>query len=342
MAFDRLKLAALATVCWANSCADLPEIERLVCGNSLVEPEVGEACDTFATGTGDDGLPTRCGKPGTDGACLFIHDDEHDCPPGYGAGIDGICRRPLGTFGAEKSRIEASGTILRVADFDGDGVDDLMTTTPLASVARVQLFSAGGGLRESRAIPTSETYFTPAIGELSGEAGPGQAADVVIANTRGLAVYQGSASGFRTKAYAETYFPEAATPLAVPALALLTSLDDATGPVAFTNVTGFLTNDAGDVEMRLLDSSLPVGRIPNATLEGLVGFTKTNLLPTPGFLLFPYDDFAFAVRSETGPDKVVFVNPHVDPTFRTTITACSSRPKRRPDRSSSPDRSPGS
>ncbi|MEZ4365089.1 MAG: VCBS repeat-containing protein [Kofleriaceae bacterium] len=96
-------------------CAALPEIEAGVCGNGVVEPALGEACD------GDAG----CGEPATANACRRVCDDDGaGCPDGWGCGLDRLCREPTGTF-ASRGTTSMPTTGLEALDLDGDGRADL-------------------------------------------------------------------------------------------------------------------------------------------------------------------------------------------------------------------------
>lgn len=119
-----LGLAATALL----ACAELPPIAVGSCGNALVEPELGEVCDTFAAGEG-----TACRAAGVVGACQFDCSVSASgaapvCPDGWGCGADGICRAPSGQF-VPGPDLEVAASTLATDDFDGDGRADLVATT---------------------------------------------------------------------------------------------------------------------------------------------------------------------------------------------------------------------
>ncbi len=297
-----------------SSCAELPDIERSVCGNSIVEPENGEACDTFAAGTGSRGLPTSCGEAGSESACVFVHDDTHDCPVGLGAGRDGVCRRPLGSFDAEIARLGPSGEMLRVADFDGDNVDDIFVMNPLAAEARVLLLSPGAVVRDTLLVSTTATTFPPALAELGGPSGLGAATDLLVPNPKGLGVYLGSAQGFQPKAYASVSLPVGARVQPVPALARYDEYGDVIG-VLFTDLVATLVDDGpSTVVLQLVDpDETPLARLPGFSVEDITGIARIDIQPASFFA--SYDDIVVGARLP-GADAVVFVKPQAKDALR--------------------------
>lgn len=102
------------------ACATLPEVRSGTCGNGAVEP--GEDCDTFVPS----GM--RCRPASEVAACRYAcasGTSAPSCPAGWGCGSDGVCRRPAGTFRVA-SRVEQSADRIELADFDGDGVLDVL------------------------------------------------------------------------------------------------------------------------------------------------------------------------------------------------------------------------
>jgi hypothetical protein len=297
-----------------SSCAELPDIERSVCGNSIVEPENGEACDTFAAGTGSRGLPTSCGGAGSESACLYVHDDTHDCPVGFGAGRDGVCRRPLGSFDAEIARLAPSGEMLRVADFDGDKVDDIFVMSPLAAEARVLLLSPGAVVRDTLLVSTTATTLPPALAELGGPSGLGAATDLLVPNPKGLGVYLGSAQGFQPKAYASVSLPVGARVQPVPALARYDDYGGVVG-VLFTDLVATLVDDGpSTVELQLVDpDETPLARLPGFSVEDITGIARIDIQPASFFA--SYDDIVVGARLP-GADAVVFVKPQAKDALR--------------------------
>jgi hypothetical protein len=154
--------SALLVALFGPSCAELPDLEAGVCGNAIVEPE-REDCDGFATEPGShcrpasepDGCRFDC-LQGADGAA-------HVCPHGWGCGTDGICRRGAAHFARLGERIEEDALELGVADFDADGRDDVLVSSP--SEQRIHYFDAGGTL--AKTVTMASTPTRPAIGALT-------------------------------------------------------------------------------------------------------------------------------------------------------------------------------
>lgn len=143
---------------FAASCGSvLPDITPGYCGNRVIEPLQGEDCDDELTG--------KCGAPGSYAPCRYICDEPSDCDPGYGCGLDGICRQSGGlsefpfSIGATGARQLLSG------DFDGDGRDEIVTAD--GNVATVHFLTTEGFIASSQSFPY--TGVTPAIGDVNGD-----------------------------------------------------------------------------------------------------------------------------------------------------------------------------
>ncbi len=109
------------------SCKDLVVIDRSVCGNAIVDEDVGEDCDAFVSEPG-----TACGAPTDVNACRFICTSNDPagphCPTGWGCGADSVCRAPSGEF-ADGAEVDLSDVDhLATGDIDGDGHQDLIAT----------------------------------------------------------------------------------------------------------------------------------------------------------------------------------------------------------------------
>ncbi len=249
------------------ACEDLPDIPRGVCGNALSEPDVGERCDTFA------GQGFACGQPGTPFACQFVHDDVHTCPPGYGAGQDGLCREAAGEFPTRIAFLDAHGTQLHVGDFDADGRADLLSTDQLSAEARVTYL--GESAREvGRTTVSFAQQTAPLVGaELSG----GEGRDIVIPSLAGIQVLRGRVGQrLDAKAYASIDLPPAALPVPVPATAIDDFPVEFGTPYGVTLQGGLLQVDA-DVALMLADN--PVALIAEASLEDIVGVVRLDVDP---------------------------------------------------------------
>jgi len=115
-------LVLLVSLALNTDCANLPPIDAGVCGNGVIDP--GEDCDTFPTAPG-----TTCRPPTAPvGACRLDCSTGGDkaCPPGWGCGVDAICREPTGTFKRQSGVVAAEAWRVMTGDFDGDGTSDVV------------------------------------------------------------------------------------------------------------------------------------------------------------------------------------------------------------------------
>jgi hypothetical protein len=147
-----------------GACEPLPALDEHLCGNAVIAPAQGEACDTFAP----EGL--TCGGPGQVGACRYLCDvKDPKCPPGQRCGTDGICREHSGIF--EEPVLRGSGVDeLAIADLDADGRLDLMATTD----REVQLLFGAGSTEEQADLRQAlDPLFLPVTVARSDETDPG-------------------------------------------------------------------------------------------------------------------------------------------------------------------------
>lgn len=146
---------------WLLGCTSLPTIESGVCGNAVLEPDLGEACDTFVEDRGQ-----ICRPPGDVGECQYdcrLGSDGHrpHCPDHHGCGADGICRRD--TRGYQEPRLLSSDATswLASADFDGDSRVDLVSSELLDQTLEarfhVHYFGADSRSLETRTFPRVST-----------------------------------------------------------------------------------------------------------------------------------------------------------------------------------------
>lgn len=170
----------------AVTCAEVEEIELGVCGNGVLEPDLGEDCDS-SVGEAN----TVCGAARSDAECRYtcLADEDGEptpCPTGWGCGRDGICRAHSGTASVEPFAAEP-GLILDVADFDGDGIDDVSWL----HVSRLAVSYPSGARLETVEIPL-EPANAPSIADINGDG----RADWIIPSESGLWALRGTDSRF--------------------------------------------------------------------------------------------------------------------------------------------------
>ncbi|MFO0571340.1 MAG: VCBS repeat-containing protein [Polyangiaceae bacterium] len=171
-------------------CSTLEDISAGVCGNGIVEGD--EDCD----GEGS------CGKPGSTSECRFVCDTTADCRKGSYCGLDGVCREPEGSFSVpESGLVTDQQTRVQVGDFDGNGIDDLVSVEESGRFA-VRYFESGG-VADTRFVQSG--VFPPSIGRLTGDANgkPDATDDIVHTGGLALGVLEASTSrDLQAKAYA--------------------------------------------------------------------------------------------------------------------------------------------
>ncbi|MEI7893640.1 MAG: VCBS repeat-containing protein [Myxococcales bacterium] len=146
-----------------------------VCGNGVIE--TGEDCDAFPISG------TRCRGPNENNPCRLdctTSTTQASCPSGWGCGLDGLCRQPLGTF-TPGEPTAASSWRLGAGDFDGDGHYDLIVRErPDAeghSGVRAEFYDIDGVIEQT--VFVSIPLRAPAIRDVDGDG----RADIVAAYT---------------------------------------------------------------------------------------------------------------------------------------------------------------
>ncbi len=173
----RLLVWVLAVGCLA--CAELPDVPAGVCGNGVVED--GEDCDS---------LDASCGAPESDAACRQLCATDDECGSGAArCGFDGVCRSASGGFDLVNEIGTPGAQYADAADFDGDGVSDVMTFG--SQQVRALFLEESGGLISESTLPAMA--LAPAIGDLTTdpEGQPDGLGDIVDLTTRGVSVFRG-------------------------------------------------------------------------------------------------------------------------------------------------------
>lgn len=166
-----------------GGCESLPEVQINQCGNYVIEPDNFEDCD------GDVSDSRLCGLKSTPGACRWLCDYPSGvikCPPEWGCGLDGICRKSTGLSDAPIS-IAGAGTVrLFRGDFDGDGRDDI-ASSGLNSID-VFFLTTEGFVERSVALPNGKGL--PSVGDVNDDG----KSDIAIAYERSVGVLLGQES----------------------------------------------------------------------------------------------------------------------------------------------------
>lgn len=172
------------------ACAELPELAPGACGNGVVEPEVGEQCDL-----GEDpalGEGTRCADP-SDAvrACRYVCSRTDStaarCPTGWGCSDDGVCHFASGTFEeTEDSPLDLLPyTKLDLADVDGDGRDDVVTSANTG--VSVRFAKRDGVFSTSTEYDVQNVAGATAFGDLDADGNT----DVLVSSLFGPIVLRG-------------------------------------------------------------------------------------------------------------------------------------------------------
>lgn len=279
----RSKLWLAVVVSSLCACQDLPDIEAGRCGNEVEEP--GEDCDTYVP------EGQACGSASSAAACKFVWDEDSDCPPGYGWGLDGVCRRPSRVWDRSVSiSIPGGGVRALVGDLDGDLLDELIVGGSSIGRYRVSFLAQGGALRAQSEVPLASIFSLaaePALGSVSGRAldpsvpsvrretqGFDTSADLLVPSSGGLSVLRGrEGASLLPKAYASYPVPPS-KPIALPSH-VVPYVDEAQG----LDIDGVVFERGDDREGYALEihrrdfgaaQSVALASIEGARLEHLV------------------------------------------------------------------------
>jgi len=182
-------ILGLWTLLALSACESLPNLPDEVCGNGVIE--VGEDCDKAAV------AGFAC-----DESCRVPCRDDLSCPPGWGCGVDDLCRQPAGELEAIGAPSGLTAETLIPADFDGDRRTDLLAIDGLRVSAAY--LDVNGLLPDSADLAVQSVEDAPnlpAAGDLDGDG----RADVVLRTRDGLSVLRGRADRvFGSEQFART------------------------------------------------------------------------------------------------------------------------------------------
>lgn len=176
-------LIVIPVACAGWSCDSLPDLLPNQCGNGVLEPEFGEACDSKVDAALGDNL--ACGEMGTAGACRYLC-TRATCPTGWECGVDRVCREPAGRFTLGPSGvITLVAPAFEVGDIDADGRADLV----VHANRRVSTFFGDGlgGFVRRFDVTTTPSAGRPVAHDVTSDAG----LDVLVPLSEGLLVLRG-------------------------------------------------------------------------------------------------------------------------------------------------------
>jgi hypothetical protein len=149
-----LSLVCLLTCLPLAGCSETQHVPLGECGNHIVE--AGEDCD---------------GGSSCNAACRLTCSTKEMkfCPTGWGCDeSEGVCRAASGQFEVVVMAA-ASDATLQVADFDGDGRDDLLTFNPNGELSSVYYFDRGQAIERTVNLPAATAAATA---NMTGDAAP--------------------------------------------------------------------------------------------------------------------------------------------------------------------------
>jgi hypothetical protein len=242
---------------FAWGCSDLPPIDYGVCGNRVLEK--GELCDTFTSFGG----ATSCGDPEGPHPCTFVCSESNVCPPGWGCGGDGRCRMPAGRFSTPEV-LPFRSTDVRIADIDGDGIQDLIGND--RSRFSVAFQTAPRSFDQEFHIETRLPNGQPFLRDLDGDGRD----DVVVPSNAGLMVLLGQSDRSLLSRVYDTELGIGGTTAVriVVTSGRLRPVSAADVVVIVGGVTGVLGGGtialASGVDASMLPQRIPSGPIPSA------------------------------------------------------------------------------
>jgi hypothetical protein len=192
----RTTLSAVAVLLAAAGCEPPPEeIELGVCGNGVLDRRgddpLGdplEDCEPAVHGEScyGRGHPNQCRFKCTPG-------DDATCPAdgnGWGCGADGVCRLPRRDFAPPIEVYEPGESWMALADFDGDGREDIATMSAI-ELAIHYLDPTGTDVEESSTLPVLPWFglAKAVVGRVDPD---DELPDVIVPTPEGLVALRGS------------------------------------------------------------------------------------------------------------------------------------------------------
>ncbi|MFN3200501.1 MAG: FG-GAP repeat domain-containing protein [Bradymonadia bacterium] len=260
-----------------TGCDTLEGVDRLRCGNGLVEPSANEDCDGLPEGS-----PYACGAPGSEAACKLVCTDidgEPICPDGWACGSDGVCRAPSGRFDSP-TLVGIDGRPLYLEDMDGDTYIDLVAQ----ELGEVQV--AYGSPQGFITTPVHTLTPPPLSDVVVGDATGDGLADVFMDTEIGLLILQGSRERLLTPKVVSDLMvgdtPRIAESLRVRAPFTLTEQLMLVGPDSPWNRVGPSTLDVSGIQEQLSLRNRQLERLAVGDLDR----TAADDVPTADELIF--------------------------------------------------------
>lgn len=259
-----------------QACAELTPIASDVCGNHVIDYELGEECDGSVATEVDalcrdagmsEGCNARCGAPSEPGACRYVADDKTSCPIGWARGSDDICRRPSGKFASQPfARVNSIALDGSIADFDGDGVADLFLVGG-EDAPSISYFDGSGAIVATTSVPAVNVT----AGFISADRDEDTAADLVVGAGPALTTFRGApGKELLQKAYAPFENPvQGAQLLSIPVVPINSVMGESEVPPGFDRAVARLVLPNGDVRYQEIEAATLQQGSGDLTFPGL-------------------------------------------------------------------------
>lgn len=193
----RLGLFSSVVALLGAGCTKLDAVDTNVCGNGVIEPDIGEVCD---------GAP-GCFGPETPLACLAYSCESTGCPAGSVCGADQVCYALTGQL-TEKVSLPVGYSVLQLGDTDGDcgygvglGVGDqyfgcrqeLVGSSFNRQAVEISFFSTDFALEQQVTLAGAFFGPPPLVANVDGETN-GLTADLMPITQTGIGLYRGEPS----------------------------------------------------------------------------------------------------------------------------------------------------